>query len=324
MPVSTASLGGGGGDAERRGGGGGGGVAGCKGGRPARDEPGRLEPSVSLASSWRSGSGWVGALVGLRGFLLLPRELRELVLLRGGGGNEGLLTGFAPEDPALPPAGEPWEAELLDQIEARVSLASWSSGRAWLGALLGLRGFLALPPSAGKLKLRGRVGFGLRRAGGGSEGFLALPRASLLRVELPRGGGGNGGFLALPSELWEIGLGGGGGSAIFRPQEHLGGMLAVAQECRSERPGRRRTGKLAMEGKPDSYPRPDKVACAASNRDPNPTVTLTLHAIALTHKLLTGHTHPSSSRLARPPRPLRPPRPTPPPTHPGRGAPLVT
>ena len=232
MPLSTASLGGGGGDAERRGGGGGGGgAAGCKGERPARNEPGRLEPSVSLASSWRSGSGWVGALVGLRGFLVLPRELRELVLLRGGGGNEGLLTGLAPEDPALPPAGEPWEAELLDQIEARVSLASWSSGRAWLGALLGLRGFLALPPSAGKLKLRGRVGSGLRRAGGGSEGFLALPRASLLRLELPRGGGGNGGFLALPSELWEIGLGGEGGSAIFRPQEHLGGMLALAQ-CR--------------------------------------------------------------------------------------------
>jgi len=232
MPLSTASLGGGGGDAERRGGGGGGGgAAGCEGERPARNEPGRLEPSVSLASSWRSGSGWVGALVGLRGFLLLPRELRELVLLRGGGGSEGLLTGFAPEDPALPPAGEPWEAELLDQIEARVSLASWSSGREWLGALLGLRGFLALPPSAGKLerKLRGRVGFGLLRAGGGSEGFLALPRASLLRVELPRGGGGNGGFLALPSELWEIGLGGDGGSAIFRPQEHLGGMLAIAQ-----------------------------------------------------------------------------------------------
>ena len=83
-----------------------------------------------------------------------------------------------------------------------------------------------MPPSAGKLKLRGRAGFGLRRAGGGSEGFLALPRASLLRVELPRGGGGNGGFLALPSELWEIGLGGDGGSAIFLPQEHLGGMLA--------------------------------------------------------------------------------------------------
>ena len=232
MPFSTASLSGGGGDAERRGGGGGGGAAGCKGERPARNEPERLEPSVSLASSWRSGSGWLGALVGLRGFLVLPPELRELVLLRGGGGNEDLLTGLAPEDPALPPAGEPWEAELLDQIEARVSLASWSSGLEWLGALLGLRGFLALSPSAGKLerKLRGRVGFGLLRAGGGSEGFLALPRASLLRLELPRGGGGNGGFLALPSELWEIGLGGEGGSAIFRPQEHLGGMLAGRAE----------------------------------------------------------------------------------------------
>ena len=66
----------------------------------------------------------------------------------------------------------------------------------------------------------------------------------MLRGELPRGGFGNGGFLALPSELWEIGLGGDGGSAIFRPQEHLGGMLAVAQEC-LYREAAARTGKLA-------------------------------------------------------------------------------
>ena len=150
--------------------------------------------------------------MGLWGFLVLPPELRELELLRGGRGSEDLLD--------LPPARELWEVELLTQIEARVSLESCRSGSGRVGALLGVRGFLALPPPGSEL--RERLGLGLLRGGGGSEGFLALPPAELREVELLRGGGGNEGFLALPPELWEIELGGDGGAAIFRPQEHRG------------------------------------------------------------------------------------------------------
>jgi hypothetical protein len=123
----------------------------------------------------------------------------------GGGGGTACCKGerFALTDPA--------------RVDARVSLES-GSGR--LGALLGLRGFLALPPPASEL--RERMDFGLLCGGGGSEG-LALPPASELReVELLSGGGGNEGFLALPPELWEIELGGDGGAAIFRPQWHRG------------------------------------------------------------------------------------------------------
>ena len=189
--VSTAFPGGGG-DAERRGGGGGGGGGGgtarCKGERSALIEPGRVAAWLSLEPG-RSGSGRLRALLGLWGFLLLPPELRELELLRGGRGSADLL--------ALPPARELWEVELLTQIEARVSLESWRSGSGQIGALLGVRGFLALPPPGSEL--RERLGLGLLRGGGGSEGFLALP-----------------------PELWEIELGGDGGAAIFRPQEHRG------------------------------------------------------------------------------------------------------
>jgi hypothetical protein len=205
VSVNTAFPGGGG-DAERRGGGGGGGgTACCKGERFALTDPARVEARVSL----ESGSGRLGALLGLRGVLALPPPASELELLRIGRGNEGFL--------ALPPASELCGVELLTQIDARVSLES-GSGR--LGALLGLRGFLALPPPASEL--RERMDFGLLCGGGGSEG-LALPPASELReVELLSGGGGNEGFLALPPELWEIELGGDGGAAIFRPQWHRG------------------------------------------------------------------------------------------------------
>ena len=169
VSVST-SLPGGGGDAERRGGGGGGGgTAGCKEECSPLIEPGCVEARVSL-ESWWSDSERVGALLGLRGFLVLPPE-----------------------------------------------------------------GFLAMPPSASELRefelLRGRVSSGLLRGCGASGGFLALPPARELRgLGLLRGGSGSEGFLALPPELWEIEpLGSGGGAAIFRPQEHRGEWSMAVQ-----------------------------------------------------------------------------------------------
>ena len=103
-------------------------------------------------------------------------------------------------------------------VEARVS-PEWRSGSGRVGALLGLRGFLALPPPASGLwKLE------LLQGGGGSEGLLlALPPASELReLELRCGGSGSEGFLVLllpESELWELKLLG-EDAAIFRPQWH--------------------------------------------------------------------------------------------------------